>query len=256
MSAGSGAPSSPSCSRGSCTSPRPGLRCARPTRFLLTWSSRTRCQRGDEYREGLAGPAFLRLLVNPLGPALIGAHALSAFRALRWSCGAGTLSSWSMFGSAPMSLVIFCPSCKTRLTLGDDRAGQEIECPSCDQSIRLPALLPPPPPPSAPPPPPARSRTASDSDRDSDDYEPAPRRRRRRDDDDDDDDRPVRSRPRRRIGCPNCGSDAVPFIRTRISTAGWIVFALLLIFTVCFFWIGLLIKEQYRVCPECGCELP
>jgi hypothetical protein len=45
-------------------------------------------------------------------------------------------------------------------------------------------------------------------------------------------------------------------MRKRISTTGWIVFGVLLIFTICFFWVGLLIKEEYRVCPECGMELP
>jgi hypothetical protein len=64
-------------------------------------------------------------------------------------------------------------------------------------------------------------------------------------------------RPRRRgIPCPYCGSDAVPHPRRRISQTGWIVFALLLVFTVCLCFIGLFITEEYRACPECGMERP
>lgn len=51
--------------------------------------------------------------------------------------------------------------------------------------------------------------------------------------------------------CPRCGANALPVIERRVSTAGWIVFALLLIFTWIFFWIGLLLKEEVRVCPVC-----
>jgi RNA polymerase subunit RPABC4/transcription elongation factor Spt4 len=52
--------------------------------------------------------------------------------------------------------------------------------------------------------------------------------------------------------CPRCGSQNLPIITRKISTAGWIVFAVLLIFTFFFFWIGLLMKEDVRVCPACG----
>lgn len=51
--------------------------------------------------------------------------------------------------------------------------------------------------------------------------------------------------------CPNCGTQYLPIVERRISTAGWITFSLLLIFTIVFFWIGLLIKEEVRVCPVC-----
>jgi hypothetical protein len=37
----------------------------------------------------------------------------------------------------------------------------------------------------------------------------------------------------------------------RVSTAGWIVFSVLLVFTLIFFWIGLLMKENVAVCPVC-----
>lgn len=55
--------------------------------------------------------------------------------------------------------------------------------------------------------------------------------------------------------CPNCGTHYLPVIERRISTAGWITFALLLVFTFVFFWIGLLIKEDVSVCPVCKYRL-
>lgn len=51
--------------------------------------------------------------------------------------------------------------------------------------------------------------------------------------------------------CPFCGTNFLPVIERRVSTAGWITFALLLIFTLVFFWIGLLIREDVHVCPVC-----
>ncbi|HEY9282634.1 MAG TPA: LITAF-like zinc ribbon domain-containing protein [Pyrinomonadaceae bacterium] len=55
--------------------------------------------------------------------------------------------------------------------------------------------------------------------------------------------------------CPYCGTDAPPIVARRISTGGWIVFAAMLI--VCFplFFIGLLIKEEYRQCGFCRASL-
>jgi hypothetical protein len=54
-----------------------------------------------------------------------------------------------------------------------------------------------------------------------------------------------------RYRCPNCGTNYLPVIDRRISTAGWITFSLLLVFTIVFFWIGLLMKEDVPVCPIC-----
>ena len=55
--------------------------------------------------------------------------------------------------------------------------------------------------------------------------------------------------------CPNCGTTALPLIERRISTAGWITFSLLLVFTFIFFWIGLLMKENVSICPVCRAKL-
>jgi len=51
--------------------------------------------------------------------------------------------------------------------------------------------------------------------------------------------------------CPKCGTSYLPVLERRVSTAGWIVFSALLVFTVIFFWIGLLMKEDVAVCPVC-----
>lgn len=55
--------------------------------------------------------------------------------------------------------------------------------------------------------------------------------------------------------CPRCHSQLFPKTVRQISTAGWIVFAVLLATILPLFWIGLLIKEEVRVCPVCNLKL-
>lgn len=55
--------------------------------------------------------------------------------------------------------------------------------------------------------------------------------------------------------CPRCGTNNPPIVQRQISTAGWITFAVLLVMTFIFFWVGLLIKEDIRVCSVCGLKL-
>jgi uncharacterized paraquat-inducible protein A len=52
--------------------------------------------------------------------------------------------------------------------------------------------------------------------------------------------------------CPRCHSRLYPKNARQISTAGWIVFAVLLATILPLFWIGLLIKEDVRLCPVCN----
>lgn len=52
--------------------------------------------------------------------------------------------------------------------------------------------------------------------------------------------------------CPHCQSQFPPRIERRISTAGWITFAVLLVVFFPLFWIGLLIKEDVYVCQGCN----
>jgi hypothetical protein len=55
--------------------------------------------------------------------------------------------------------------------------------------------------------------------------------------------------------CPFCRSNAPPKVKSRISTAGWVIFVILLIacFPLCI--IGLFITEHYHVCSSCGVKL-
>jgi hypothetical protein len=50
-------------------------------------------------------------------------------------------------------------------------------------------------------------------------------------------------------------SQFLPRMERRISTAGWITFAVLLVFFFPLFWIGLLIKEDVRICPACNTKI-
>ena len=55
--------------------------------------------------------------------------------------------------------------------------------------------------------------------------------------------------------CPRCASQALPNVVRKISTAGWITFAVLMVAFFPLFWIGLLIKEDVRVCPVCNLRI-
>lgn len=55
--------------------------------------------------------------------------------------------------------------------------------------------------------------------------------------------------------CPRCSSQYMPRIERRISTAGWIVFAILLVTFFPLFWIGFLMKEEVRTCPVCNLRI-
>ena len=75
----------------------------------------------------------------------------------------------------------------------------------------------------------------------------------RKDDHDDDDDY---DRPARRRGgcCRFCDSDRRPYVSTQISVAGWIIFAVMLLFCTPLFFIGLLITEEVRTCSIAGLD--
>ncbi|HYY57190.1 MAG TPA: LITAF-like zinc ribbon domain-containing protein [Pyrinomonadaceae bacterium] len=55
--------------------------------------------------------------------------------------------------------------------------------------------------------------------------------------------------------CPRCGAAYLPTVEKKISSDGWLIFILLLFFCVPLCWIGLLIKQEYRVCPVCHADL-
>jgi len=52
--------------------------------------------------------------------------------------------------------------------------------------------------------------------------------------------------------CRACGMQGAPIITTKISTGGWVVFVLLLLFCFPLFWVGLLMKDKIALCPRCG----
>jgi LITAF-like zinc ribbon domain len=55
--------------------------------------------------------------------------------------------------------------------------------------------------------------------------------------------------------CPYCGTNSPPFIISKISSGGWVVFALMLLFCFPLFWIGLLMKDHHQICAQCRVRL-
>ena len=179
-----------------------------------------------------------------------------------------------------MPMTVLCPTCNAILQTADSSVGTTVSCPKCAAEM----LIPPPldsapdsptpatydvPPPNSypipklaksvhrPPAPPPTYHPAEDRD---DDDEPRPSRRRskrsRRDDDEDDDDAYGERRPSRRgARCRCCDSKLYPVRREQISQGGWIVFAVMLLVCWPLFFIGLLMKEEYMACADCGARL-
>lgn len=55
--------------------------------------------------------------------------------------------------------------------------------------------------------------------------------------------------------CPYCGTNHPPFTTTQVSSGGWVVFALMLLFCFPLFWIGLLMKDTHQICSQCRVRL-
>jgi hypothetical protein len=159
-----------------------------------------------------------------------------------------------------MAILVDCPVCAETLQAPDDAAGKGCPCPVCRAVVSVP-LGEAPPPRAAPaaPVPPGRVGacptcghaltitpelegvrvTCPFCQRDfrPDGAERAP---------------PVPKRRRRRFVCPHCGSAERPYRTTRISAAGWTVFAVFLVFFFPLFWVGLLITETEERWYDCG----
>ena len=144
------------------------------------------------------------------------------------------------------------PQNKTVLGKLEDWPSPIPSAPPIDVELAsFPPALPPPIPESVEPIPLEVIRTAPDHELFNFDR-PASRRRERDDDNrNHDDERPRRSGFR----CVYCGTSRPPEVCSKISTAGWVLFVVLLIscFPLCV--IGLFIKEDYRVCSSCGIKL-
>jgi hypothetical protein len=63
--------------------------------------------------------------------------------------------------------------------------------------------------------------------------------------------RKLRKRRRFRFDCPYCGSNEEPIDTDRVSSAGWVLFAVFLVLFWPLFWIGLLIRERETRCYDC-----
>ena len=64
---------------------------------------------------------------------------------------------------------------------------------------------------------------------------------------------PVATNPTFR--CPYCGSNALPVVRKKVSTAGWAVFIALLFVCFLFAPLALSIREDRTYCRSCGLGL-
>lgn len=73
--------------------------------------------------------------------------------------------------------------------------------------------------------------------------------------DDRDDDRPRKKFRRGQFSCPYCATDRPPRMREEISGIGWGVMVAMLFICFPLFFIGLLIKNRYRECAECGVRI-
>lgn len=145
-----------------------------------------------------------------------------------------------------------CGNCPTTMKAAENSIGKVMVCQGCGHSNMIPS----PPKPSK-----VQSGARAESeiqpntnvkdDDDEDRGERKNRRKSRRHDRDDDEDRPAR----RGFRCPYCDSDRLPYTRKSISTGGWVVFAVMLLFCFPLFWIGLLMTEGHRECSDCGMRI-
>jgi hypothetical protein len=55
--------------------------------------------------------------------------------------------------------------------------------------------------------------------------------------------------------CPYCQTTRPPIWKTEVSQIGWIVFAILLVTTCVFCFVGLFIRDRYRICSQCRIRL-
>lgn len=142
-----------------------------------------------------------------------------------------------------MPIRFSCPSCGVTMSAPRRAAGREAPCAGCGLLLQVPGAV------QFEPPPQRRTPVDAIGVPEEDDR---PRRSRRRDDDDEDD------RLRRRPGgfkCPFCGGSTPPKVTRQVSTAGWIIFVILLLacFPLCA--LALFVTEDHRSCHDCGIKL-
>lgn len=181
--------------------------------------------------------------------------------------------SLSHFRSESAPVIQFnCPNCNRLLETPDGTSGAKFACPICGQRMEVPTPRPggktllgtlPDDDPATPL---STAPLIPYSPREEPVYDEPRRERVRRGRDDYDDDFEERGRGRRRsrrsrierrdgFECPFCGSDEFPRVKNEVSTAGWVVFIILILFCTPLCWIGILITEEKRLCRDCGMKL-
>ena len=174
----------------------------------------------------------------------------------------GQTASGFFHGEQDMAIIVECPVCAKTLQAPNDAAGKGCRCPLCHSLVTIP--LDEPAPPAAERPlslsavplgrvaacptcgksltiPPELERASVACPFCDGEFRSGggayPERKRR-----------VR---RRRFRCPYCDSSELPIETRRVSSAGWAVFVIFLLFFLPLFWIGLLITEPETRCYDC-----
>jgi len=143
-----------------------------------------------------------------------------------------------------MAIVVQCPGCTETLEAPDHAAGKGCPCPLCRALVTVPLVEPPPPAERVCTCPTCGKSLTITAELDGLAVT-CPYCRR---------DLRARTRRKRRrpFECAQCGSHERPERSKRISTAGWIIFAVFLAFFPPLFWVGLLITEPVEHCYDCG----
>jgi transposase-like protein len=118
---------------------------------------------------------------------------------------------------SPMSIQFHCPGCETLLETASDMANAIVKCPYCQKDLHVPGATP-------------ASAVAVGR------QAPPPE-------------------PRSGFRCPFCRSSFPPELKRKVSVAGWVTFGVLFVLCLPLCFIGLFIKDDYRVCRSCGIKL-
>ena len=150
-----------------------------------------------------------------------------------------------------------CPRCHTTMQTGAEKVGYDVACPHCahrfrliessDSSVSKPpsdldaATLPPSASPIGPGPSSTnalRSQATNPATSSALPVSQMPK--------------PV---PQAGFCCPYCQTRRPPIWKSEVSQVGWIVFAILLVTTCVFCFVGLFIRDKYRICSQCRIRL-
>lgn len=55
--------------------------------------------------------------------------------------------------------------------------------------------------------------------------------------------------------CVYCGTTRRPIVKSEVATGGWVLFVVLLFFCFPLCLLGLLVKNHFRTCSDCGIRL-